>query len=294
MTGTRLEDKVVLVTGANNPFGIGAAVAKAFAAQKAKVFLHYFRRTALPESSDKEELGGSPGEKFYHTQQTKSAEEVLNAIQGDGGQAHAWEADLSDPAIISRLFDEAEKAFGPVEVLVNNAAAWEGDTFLPPAAELPNKLNELWTARPENISAGSFDRIFTVNARAPAMMIAEFAQRHIQRGARWGRIINISTAAAYCFPSEISYGASKLALEGYTRSAAVELAQFGITVNAVSLGPIQTGWITPELEQAILPLIPLGRVGTPEDAANTIIFFASEQAGWITGQRLFVGGGNGM
>lgn len=291
MINTRLEDKVVLVTGANNPFGIGAAVAKAFATQKAKVFFHYFRRAAAPDHANHND---SPGEKFYYAQQSKSAQEVLDAVRSDGGQASAWEADLSDPAVVARLFDEAEKAFGPVEILVNNAAAWDGDTFLSPDAELPNKLNQLWTARPESITAASFDRNFVVNARAPALMIAEFARRHIRRGARWGRIINISTAAAYCFPSEVSYGASKLALEGYTRSAAVELAQLGITANAVSLGPIQTGWITPELEQAVLPLIPMGRIGTPDDAANAIVFFASEQSGWITGQRLFVGGGNGM
>jgi 3-oxoacyl-[acyl-carrier protein] reductase len=125
-------------------------------------------------------------------------------------------------------------------------------------------------------------------------MIAEFARRHIARGARWGRIVNVSTAGAERFPSEISYGASKYALESYTRSAAMELGKFGINVNVVSPGPVQTGWITAELERAILPTIPLGRTGNPEDVADVIVFLASHQARWVTGQRIYVGGGHGM
>jgi 3-oxoacyl-[acyl-carrier protein] reductase len=124
--------------------------------------------------------------------------------------------------------------------------------------------------------------------------MAEFARRHIARGASWARIVNVSTAGADRFPSEITYGAAKFALESYTHSAAMELGRFGVTVNVVSLGPVQTGWITPELERAILPTIPLGRVGSPEDVADAIVFLASEQARWITGQRIFVGGGHGM
>ncbi len=292
MINTALDDKVVVVTGANNPHGIGAAVAKAFAAQRAKVFIHYLRGKKSAHS-DLRNIS-SPGEAFYYSQQVQSPEEILKAIHDVGGQADAWEADLSDATAIPKLFDQAEKALGPVAVLVNNAAHWEGDTFLPPGADLANKLNELWTDQPRSLSAGSFDRIFDVNTRAPALLMAEFARRHIKRGARWGCIVNVSTAGAYCFPSEISYGASKLALEGYTRSAAAELGQWGITVNAVSLGPVQTGWITPELEKEILPTIPIGKIGTPEDVADVIVFLASEQARWMTGQRIFVGGGHGM
>jgi 3-oxoacyl-[acyl-carrier protein] reductase len=292
MIYTALDDKVVVVTGANNPLGIGAAVAKAFAAQRAKVFLHYFRS----ENPSHRGSGNasSPGQAFYYSQQVKSPEEVLKAIRDLGAQAHAWEADLSDAAAIPELFDQAERALGPVAVLVNNAAFWDGDTFLPAGAGLSNTLNELWTDRPRTISPRSFDRIFDVNTRAPALLMAEFARRQIERRAGWGRIVNVSTAGAYCFPSEISYGASKLALESYTRSAAAELGQWGITVNAVSLGPVQTGWITPELEKEILHTIPMGRIGRPEDVADVIVFLASEQARWMTGQKFYVGGGHGM
>jgi 3-oxoacyl-[acyl-carrier protein] reductase len=106
--------------------------------------------------------------------------------------------------------------------------------------------------------------------------------------------VNVSTAGAERFPSEVTYGASKFALESYTRSAASELGRFGINVNVVSLGPVQTGWITPELEREILPTIPLGRVGHPDDVADVVVFLASDQARWLTGQRIYVGGGHGM
>lgn len=125
-------------------------------------------------------------------------------------------------------------------------------------------------------------------------MMAEYAHRHVVRGATWGRIINVSTDGAYCFPGEISYGASKAALESYSRSAARELSKYGVTVNIVSPGPIQTGWMPSEMEASIASSIPLGRVGQPEDVADVIVFLASEQARWLTGQCLYVGGGHMM
>jgi len=298
MIDPKLDGKVVVITGANNPYGIGAGVAKAFAVQRAKVFLHYFRSGIKDDKGMKKEYlppeTESSGEAFYHAQQMKPPDEVLQAIRERGSLGHAWEADLSDPSAIPEIFNQAESAFGPVEVLVNNAAHWEADTFLPTSDVLVNKYTELWTSPPASINAQSFDRLFAVNARAVALLIAEFARRHIERNACWGRIINVSTEGAHCFPSEISYGASKLGLESYTRSAALELGQFGITVNAVSLGPVQTGWITPELEKEILPSIPLGRIGRPEDVADVIIFLASEQSRWLTGQKIYVGGGRAV
>jgi len=289
-----LKEKVVLITGANNPHGIGAGVARAFAAQGSRVFLHYFRQTDGGARHKRADNAASPGGSFYYSQQTKSADEVLATIRKTGAVAHAWEADLSDASMVPTLFDQAERLLGPVEVLVNNAAYWEGDTFLPPGAELDNKRVELWRNRPGSITAAVFDGVFAVNTRAAALMIGEFARRHIERGARWGRIVNVSTAGAERFPSEITYGASKFALESYTRSAATELGRFGINVNVVSLGPVQTGWITPDLEREILPTIPLGRIGSPSDVADVIVFLASDQARWVTGQRMYVGGGHGM
>jgi len=289
-----LTGKVVLITGANNPHGIGAAVARAFAAQGSRLFLHYFRQNDACVPGEEMKEAGTPGLSFYHSQLAKSADEVVAEIHKTGVSAHAWEGDLSDANTVPQLFEQAERWLGPVEILVNNAAYWEADTFVPPGAELSNKLVELWTDRPATITAAVIDRIFAVNTRAVALTMAEFARRHIVRGAEWGRIVNVSTAGAERFPSEVSYGASKFALESYTRSAASELGKFGITVNAVSPGPVQTGWITPELEQEILPTIPLGRVGTPADVADVVVFLCSGQARWLTGQRVYVGGGHGM
>jgi 3-oxoacyl-[acyl-carrier protein] reductase len=125
-------------------------------------------------------------------------------------------------------------------------------------------------------------------------MMAEYAKRYVSRKADWGRIINISSDGAFAHPRAVSYGASKHATESYSRAAAIELGQYGITVNVISPGAVQTGWITTELEKQITESYPLRRMGKPEDIANAIVFLASEQAGWITGQVLYVGGGNRM
>ncbi len=297
---TGLAGKVVLITGANNPYGIGAGAAYAFAAQGARLFLHGYpgaRRDTQGQSvppAETIEEPNEPGEAFYNFQVRKPIGEMLDHLRQMGVEASGWEGDLSDPGSIPQMFDAAGEKLGPVEVLINNAAYWEPDTFIPADESLVNKAVELWTSRPNPIDARSFDRMFAVNTRAVALMMAEFARRHIDREASWGRIINVSTDGAYKFPSEITYGASKLALEGYSRSAAAELGQFGVTVNTLSLGPIQTGWITPELEERLLPTIPLGRVGTPGDVADVMVFLGSDQARWLTGQTIHVGGGHFM
>jgi 3-oxoacyl-[acyl-carrier protein] reductase len=286
-----LTGKVVVVTGANNPYGIGAGIARAFAAQGARLFLHYYRvdhQGLTPADAE----GEPPGERFYYAQSTKGPEEVLASLAELGAEAVAWEADLADPDAVPRLFDEAAAALGPVEVLVNNAADWAADTFVPADRDLPNRTVESWTDRPAQITPATFHTHFAVNTRAVALLMAEFATRHVAAGRSWGRIINISTDSARCFPSEISYGASKLALEGYSRSAAVELGQFGITVNIISPGTTQTGWLVPEVAEEAVANTPLGRVGEPEDIADVAVFLASQQARWVTGQLIHVGGGH--
>lgn len=122
--------------------------------------------------------------------------------------------------------------------------------------------------------------------------MAEYARRHIEQQKKWGQIVNVSTDGASGFAGEVSYGASKHAPESYSRAAAYELGQYGITVNVVAPGPIQTGYLTSEMEAREMGKTPLGRIGRPDDVADVIVFLASEQARWATGQLIYVGGGH--
>jgi 3-oxoacyl-[acyl-carrier protein] reductase len=285
-----LQGKVVLVTGANNSRGLGAAIATAFAAQGAAVFVTYLRQAPADYGIDAGEAAAAtaPGEAFYRARNADPPDAVLDRLRADGGRVAAAEADLADPQAVPLLFDRVEAALGPVDVLINNAAHSVPDGIAP----LPPEARD-WADRSlAAIGADSHDRHFAVNSRAVALLMAEYARRHAGRGATWGRIVNISTDGADCFPGEVSYGASKAALEAFSRSAAVELGRYGITVNIVAPGPIQTGWIPADQESQIAASIPLGRVGQPEDVADVVVFLASEQARWVTGQRLFVGGGH--
>jgi 3-oxoacyl-[acyl-carrier protein] reductase len=288
MINPQLEGKVALITGANNPFGIGAATARAFAAHGSPVFVTYYR-TPLP--AETHSGGNVPGEALYREQQTLSADWLVNEIRGQGGAADALEVDLADAAAIPALFAAVEAKLGPVQILVNNAAYCVPDTFI---AQLTAEDRAPDGFPVHSLTPQSHDLHFAVNSRGTALMMYEFARRHAQRGASWGRIVNVSTDGAPAFSGEISYGASKHALESYSRAAAKEFGRYGITVNVVSLGPIQTGWIAPELEALIEKDTPLGRVGMPQDAADVIVFLASEQARWLTGQLLYVGGGHAM
>jgi 3-oxoacyl-[acyl-carrier protein] reductase len=215
MIDTRLKGKVVLVIGANH--GIGAATAKAFAAEDALVFIHYLR---LPGGETYLGKVTTPGETFYRTRRAMSADEVIGAIGDRGGQVESWEADLADPNTISQLFNRVEETFGPVEVLINNAARCEPDNFIP-QNQLGQKDLASSSSLTNAITSESHDRRFSVNSRAVALMMAEYAQRHIRRGARWGRIVNVSADGASGFRGEVSYGASKHAMESYSRAAAV-------------------------------------------------------------------------
>ena len=142
----------------------------------------------------------------------------------------------------------------------------------------------------EKITQKVIDDTFAVNVRGSILMMREM----INRRGDYGRIINISTDAAQVFAGQITYGASKATLEALTRSIALEAAKYGITVNCVAPGPTQTGWIDTDLERAVLPLIPMGKLILPEQIAGTILFLASAQAAMLTGQVIKVSGGHAL
>lgn len=294
MIDTKLKDKVALVTGANH--GIGAATAIAFAKEGAKVFINFLRLSPSEYGAISEEEAGKatiPGRAYYYKVLTRPADEVVDTIKSFGGTCYAFEADLSDYRNIPKLFDKAEEKLGEVDILVNNAAHCKLDTFIP-QIELKKKVLFLDEYPVTTITSDTHDEHFAVNTRGVSLMMKEYAHRFISRKAKWGRIINISTDGAYAHPSAVSYGASKFAIESYSRAAAVELGPYGITVNVISPGAVRTGYLTPENEKEIAKSYPLRRLGRPEDIANAIVFFASEQADWITGQVFQVGGGNRM
>jgi 3-oxoacyl-[acyl-carrier protein] reductase len=273
-----LRDKVVLITGANNPMGIGAATAVAFADVGAKVFVTYFRIAPATYglSAQQAQAAPAPGLPLYDALRAHTADAVLQRIQQLGAQGAATELDLSDPRNIPSLFDHVEGALGPVDILVNNAAHYEDpDTSFALSADL-------------------VDRTFAVNTRAPVLLSGEYLRRYQQRHATWGRVINLSTDSAQTFVGQIAYGASKAAIEAFTRSMAIEVGPLGITVNTVAPGPVQTGYLSPAAEARLVPQIPLRRLGRPEDIAHAVRFLASTQANWITGQVLKVAGGHAL
>lgn len=275
-------DRVALVTGGNNPYGIGAAVARALAGAGVAVALA-FRRGRPPPGDDP----GEPGGWRYAAGNASDGEAVRAGIVAAGGRAELFEVDLAEPVQCARLFDRVEAGLGPVEILVNNAAYCRPDTLLP--AHRPIGYRDTVP-----LDAAGLDAHYAVNTRAPALLMAEFHRRHQARGATWGRVVNVSTDGAAEFPAEVSYGATKYALESLSRSAAHEFGPAGITVNVVSPGPIQTGWISAGMLPGIAASTPLGRVGEPADVADVVALLVSERARWLTGQTLHVGGGHRM
>lgn len=265
-----LKDRVAIITGANNPWGIGATTALAFAREGAKVVLVYKK---LPRPFDKNKTDRNGVDRYFEAN-AGNADAVESKLKTMGADYLVLECDISNEDAVKNIYSTVTERYGRVDVLVNNAA--DGD------------MDGIDTI--ESITQNVIDDTFAVNVRGSILMTKEFVKR---RG-DYGRVINLSSDAAQVFAGQIAYGASKATLEALTRSIALEVAQYGITVNCVAPGPTQTGWIDEELEEAVLPLIPMGELIQPQDIAETILFLASEQARMITGQVIKVSGGKAL
>lgn len=265
-----LKDRVALITGANNPWGIGATTALSFAREGAKIVLVY-KRVDRPFDATKTDKNGVDRYYSANAGDTTLVEEKLKEMNAD---YLIIESDISVEENVKSIYDQAIAKYGRVDILVNNAAT-DDETGIDTI---------------EKITPSVIDDTFAVNVRGSILMTREF----IGRRGDYGRIINISTDAAQVFAGQITYGASKATLEALTRSIALEVAQYGITVNCVAPGPTQTGWIDEDFEKVVIPLIPMGKLISPEDIAETILFLSSEQARMITGQVIKVSGGKSL
>ena len=264
-----LYGRVAIVTGANH--GIGAATAERLARDGAAVAVTFLRCTVAADAATPER---------YHTNRMTDGEAVAVRIRAAGGRAVAFEADLVEPATPAALFDLAERELGPVDIVVNNATGWTaGDSFAAGVADAAGRSTVA-------VTAALFDRTFGVDARAAALMIAEFARRLIARDGRWGRIVGLTSGGPNGFPGEVSYGAAKSAQENYTLAAATELGQRGVTANVIHPPITDTGWVNDAVRDFAATSHDHFHVAQPDEVAGVIAWLCSDAARMVTGNVL--------
>lgn len=223
------------------------AVAKALVAQGVQVFGTYLRFDPEPDPS-------LPDAYFKNR---ASAPPEIDGV--------SWfEIDLARVDAPKILFDEAESVFGAVDILVNNASSWVQDTFLP---SQPDALGRSMV----QLTPETYEHQFAVDARATALLIGEFARRHVERGGTWGRIVSLTSGGPEGFPSEVSYGAAKSALQSYTFAAGHELAPYGVTANVLYPPVTDTGWVNEEVRKKF-------DVASADEVGEVIAYLCSDAA----------------
>lgn len=245
---SKLAGKVAVVTGASK--GIGAAIAKAFAAEGAKVVVNY--------ASSRE-----------------GADAVVEAITRAGGKALAVQGDVSKANQAEGVIDAAVKAFGRLDVLVNNSGVYEMGPL-------------------EAVTEEHYHKMFGVNVLG-VLLTTRAALKHLGEG---GSVINISSAVTSILPPQsVVYTATKGAVDAITGVLAAEFGARKIRVNAINPGLVETegahaaGIIGSEFDDRIVAQTPLGRVGQPGDIASVAVFLASDDARWLTGEKVVASGG---
>ncbi len=245
----KLSGKATVITAASK--GIGTSIASHLAAEGAAVAVNYASSKA-------------------------GAERVVAEIIGKGGKAIAVQADVAKAADIKRLFSEAKKTFGKLDILMNNAGIYE---FAPL----------------ENVTAEQFHKMFDLNVLGVILASQEAVK---QFGSGGGSIINISSVVATAAqPGASVYSATKAAVDAVTRSLAKELGPRNIRVNSINPGMVETegthaaGITEGDFRRQTEAQTPLGRIGQPQDIAPAAAFLASPDAAWITGETLYVTGG---
>ena len=244
-----LAGKVAVVTGASK--GIGAAIAKRYAAAGASVVVNY-------------------------ATSREGADAVVAEITRAGGKAVAVQGSVAKPDDVRRLFAAAKEAYGAPDILVNNAGVY---AFAPL----------------EDVNVDEFRRQFETNVLGTLLATQE-AAKHF--GAKGGSVINVgSVASDHPMPNASVYAGTKGAIDAITRMLAAELGPRRIRVNNIAPGGVETegvqaiGLIGSDMEKHMVAATPLGRLGQPEDIAGVALFLASDDSGWITGQRLAASGG---
>jgi 3-oxoacyl-[acyl-carrier protein] reductase len=257
MTSQSPDRRVAIVTGASRRRGIGAAVCMALARAEVDIFFtHWVPYDRIMEWGAEED----------------GPDHLRSQLQALGVRCEHLMVDLGTTDAPRQIMDSVEAQLGPPSILINNAT--HDDTDAPF----------------DQLDAPTLDRYYAVNMRGTMLLTVEFARRFALPSG--GRIINLTSGQGRGpMTGKLAYVATKGAIDAFTVTLAAEVAPRGITVNAVDPGPTDTGWIVGEIERAMLPRFPMGRIGQPEDAARLIAFLASEESGWVTGQIIRSTGG---